>query len=205
VYTGSGASTLATHGTSSLTGAPKKGQKLELQSTCGKSNEQLKAASFKNEGTIVLTNGDSCGYNVDLALAGGTLTNKGTVEVQNPHGGARVIEGSVVNEKTVTVLAGETLKVIGSYSQNKKGTFSTQIAGSSDFGALTVTGTAAIAESKLKLKQIKPFVAKAGEKFAILSSAGLTGTFAKVSGQKIKGGGEYKPLYSGTGVTLEAT
>ncbi len=203
-YAGTGASTIAARGSDTLTGSPKKGQTLELQSTCSQSNEQLKAGSFTNEGTIVLTNAESCGYNVDLALSGGTLTNKGTIAVEYVHGGNRVIEGSLKNEKTVTLFAGETLKVTGAYTQGKKGTLSPQIAGPSSFGKLAVTGTAAI-EGKLKLKQIKPFLAKAGEKFAILTSAGLTGTFAKVSGNKIKHGGEYKPTYSGTGVTLEAT
>jgi len=209
-YSGAGASTIAARGNVTLGGVPgkkgliNKGQTLSIQSTCSQ-HAVLSAGAFTSSGTIVLTNGDGCSNNATLALAGATLTDLGTVEAQYSHGGARTIEGSLVNEKTVTLLAGVTLKVAGSYSQNKKGTLSPQIAGPSSFGVLAVTGTASIAEGKLKLKQIKPFLATAGEKFTILSSAGLTGTFAKVSGQKIKGGGEYKPLYGPSSVTLEAT
>jgi len=45
-----------------------------------------------------------------------------------------------------------------------------------------------------------------GEKFGILSSSALTGTFTKVKKNKIKKSEAkvYTPIYSGTGVTLEA-
>jgi hypothetical protein len=54
--------------------------------------------------------------------------------------------------------------------------------------------------------QVKPFVPTKGETFAILSSSGLTGTFTKVKGNKIKKAPvkKYVPIYSGTGALLEA-
>lgn len=150
------------------------------------SHAKVTGSSFTNAGTVELTNGDGCGNNVTLDLAGGTLTNKGTVEVEEPSGGTRTLEGSLVNEGTVALGAGATLKVTGSFTElGKHAIFKTTIAGASSFGALSVTGTATITR-ELLLVQVKPFVPTKGETFGILSSSGLTGTFTKVKGNKIK-------------------
>ena len=194
-YTGKGTGTIAVRGTSMLTGAINVSQVLVIQST-GSEHATVKAvASFANGGTITLTNGDA-----------GTLENKGTVKAEKSAGGVRTIEGNLKNEKTLTLGAGATLKVTGTFVQGKKGTFGTSIAGASSVGALAVAGTAAI-EGALKITQVKPFLAKAGESFAILSSSARTGTFAKESGGPIAKtiGLYYKPTYSATGVTLVAT
>ena len=204
-YTGTGASTIALRGASSLSGAIGSGQTLSLQST-GSENANISATSFTSGGQIVMTNGDGSGNSVTLNLAGGTLTNKGTVEAVRANGGNRTIEGSLVSEATVAVGAGATLKVTGNFSElGKHAIFEPTIAGASSFGVLAVTGTASITR-ELLIVQVKPFVPAKTEKFAILSSSGLTGTFTKVKGNKIKKEPvkKYVPTYSGTGVTLEA-
>ncbi len=205
-YTGAGASVIAVHGESSpLSGNVSAGQELIIASTCGE-HAKSTAASFTNTGTIVLTNSGSCGNNATLNLGGGTLTNEGTIDAEEPHGGSRTIEGSVSSERTVAVGAGATLKVTGTFSElGKHALFRPTIAGSSSYGALAVTGAATITR-ELLLVQVKPFVPTVGERFPILSSAALTGTFTKVKGNKIKKAAakKYVPIYSGTGVTLEA-
>ena len=207
-YTDKGASKIALRGLAGITtlsGTINVGQTLSLQSTCAE-HAVVSAASFLNSGTLDLTNGDGCGDNVTLNLAGGTLENKGTLNSESPHGGSRTIEGSVKNEKTVSLSASETLKVTGTFTQGKKATLKTAIAGSSSFGALSVTGTATL-DGSLSLTQTKPFLGKAGESFAILASSARTGTFAKYKSLTVKKaiGLYYKPTYSATGVTLVVT
>ncbi len=210
-YTGKGASTIAVRGSSTLAGfpgskgaetLPAKGQTLLLQSSCSK-NATLSAPAFTNEGTIVLENGDGCGNNVTLSLSG-TLTDKGTIKVEHDSGGSRTIEAAIVNEKTLSVAAGQTLTVHGTYTQGKKGTYATGIASSSSFGVLTVTGTASIGGA-LSIVQAKGLTVSEGQKFAVLGSSALTGTFAKLKGNKVKKSKpplKFNPSYSGTGVTL---
>jgi fibronectin-binding autotransporter adhesin len=205
-YTGSGSSTIALRGTTStLSGTISVGQALSLQSTCSE-HTTVSAGSFLNSGTITLTNGDGCGDNVTLSLAGGTLENKGTLNVEEPHGGTRTIEGSILSEHTVALGASATLKVTGSYTQiGKHSIFKTTIAGSSAFGALSASGAASIT-GELLIVQIKPFIPTAGEKFGILGTSALTGKFTKVKGNKIKKATvkHYVPVYTPTAVTLEA-
>ncbi len=209
-YTGDGASTIALHGASALTGPVGAGQTLLLQST-GSENATITAASFTNSGKLVLQNAadsDANSVTLNLAAGSGTLTNanvKGAVlEAEHGNGGNRTIEGNVVDEGTLA--ASTTLKITGTFAMaGKKPILKITIAGASDFGALSVTGTATIL-NELELAQVKPFVPTLGEKFGILSSSALTGTFTKVKKNKIKKSEAkiYTPIYSGTAVTLEA-
>ncbi len=206
-YTGDGASTIALRGTSTLSGPISLGQTLLLQSTSSE-NTNITAASFTNSGKLVLTNAaDGDANSVTLNLAGGTLTNgskKGVIEAERANGGSRTIEGSIVNEGTVGASA--TLRVTGSFTDSgKKPVIKITIAGASDFGSLSIVGPATIL-NELELTQVKPFAPTVGEKFGILSSSALTGTFTKVKKNKIKKSEAkvYTPIYSGTGVPLEA-
>ncbi len=201
-YTGAGASKISLRGASALSGAIGKGQTLSLQSTCNEHAEVSAAGAFVNSGTLNMTNGDVCANNVRLSLAGATLENKGTINVLFPHGGGRLIEGSLTNEKTLAIGndPSQSLKVTGSFSQGAKATLKDTIAGSTNFSRLTLGGAAALS-GKLSLKQVK-FTGKLGESFAILSSASRTGTFASITGNLIKGGAHYIPQYTPTGVNL---
>ncbi|HUB75263.1 MAG TPA: hypothetical protein VL979_14665, partial [Solirubrobacteraceae bacterium] len=211
-YAGTGASTIALRGTSTLSGRPSAGQTLSLQSTSSE-NTSVSAASFTNGGKLVLTNAaDGDANSVALALAGGTLTNaKGAkLLVEHANGGSRTIEGSLVNEGTGAVTAtaagGQTLRVTGSFKQaGKKPILETTVAGASAFGALQVTGAATLA-GELKLVQVKPFVPTVGEKFVILTGSAVSGTFKKVKGNKIKKAPAklYAPIYGASSLTLEA-
>jgi fibronectin-binding autotransporter adhesin len=202
-YTGTGASTIKLRGASTLSGNVAAKQFLFLESTCSEHAVVTAAGSFTNSGTINLTNADGCADNVTLGLTGGTLVNKGTINSLNPVGGSRTVEGNLKNEKTVSLGAGETLNVTGSYTQNAKGTLKVAIAGTSNFGALAITGPATLAG---KLALTHTFVGKAGNSFAILASSSRTGTFSKETGGLIGTAGlYYKPTYSATEVTLVVT
>ncbi len=202
-YTDKGASKLALRGASSLSGTINKGQTLSLQSNCSEHAVVSAAGSFLNSGTINFTNIESCANNVTLGLAGGSLENKGTLNVLFPHGGSRTIEGGLANEKTLAIgnEATQALKVTGSYSQGAKATLKMTIAGAANFSRLAASGAVALA-GKLTLKQVK-FSGKAAESFAIVSGSSRTGEFASVTGNAIKGGAlHYQPHYTPTGVNL---
>ena len=200
-YTNKGASKIAQRGASTLSGEVGKGQTLSIESGCSEHAEDTAAGSFVNSGTIYLTNGETCGNNATLRLAGGTLDNKGKLEVLFPHGGARTIEGSLTNEKTLTLANGQALKVTGNFSEGTKATTKVTIAGTSNFGSLSASGSVAVA-GKLALKQFK-FTAKAGESFTIVSGASRTGEFSSVTGNAIaKTTLHYLPHYTATGVSL---
>jgi hypothetical protein len=206
-YTNKGKSTIALRGSSTLSGTINAGQTLSIQSTASEHATTTAAGSFTNSGTIVLTNGDTAGDNATLSLAGGTLANKGTVKVENPHGGARQIEGGLNNEKTVSIAAGETLKLTGSYMQTTKGSLTIAIASASSFGVLSATGAATLAGA-LSVAPVKGFKGSLGQTYGILSASSLTGTFSDVDGAVITKslpGLYYKPTYSATGVTLVVT
>ena len=151
-YTNKGASKIALRGTAKLTGAVNKGQTLDVQSDNGQ-NAEVTAGGFVNSGTIVLTNVETSGNNVRLELGGATLENKGKLEALYPDGGTRTIEGSLVNEKTLTLANGKgnPLQVDGKFTQTSKGTMTITIEGASTkFGRLSATEAVSI-EGKLAL------------------------------------------------------
>ncbi len=206
LYPGNGVTTIALRGEkSTLIGTVNSGQILSIQSTCNSHAKTTASASFTNYGTIRLTNGDGCGNNATLDLSGNTLTNKGTVNSANPHGGARTIEGAVTNEGTLSLGGGETLKVTSTYTQTSNGTLQVKVGSATSFGALSVSGSATIAGT-LTVIQKAPFEGSLGQTFTILTSASLTGTFAAETGDQIGSTSlYYKPTYSATAVTLVVT
>ena len=208
-YTGKGAGVLALRGEGgSVSGAINAGQTLSIQSTCSE-NTAPTATAFTNSGTIVLTNGDGCGDSSSLRLGAETLTNKGTIKIEEPHGGTRAIEGSVKQEKTLQLGPGNpTLKVSGTFTQSKSGTLKDYVNSSSSFGVLASAGAATLA-GKLQLVQLKGFFASVGQKYAVLTTPALAGTFSKESGAVVKqkgvSGRYYLPTYAAGGVTLVVT
>jgi hypothetical protein len=201
-YSEHGGGKIAVRGASALTGTIRTGETLSIQSTCSVNTLVTSTGSFNNNGTLELTNGDGCGNNAALNLKGGTLTNNGTFVSANPHGGLREIEGNLVNNLILSLAAGETLHVSGTYTQSSAGKLRTFIASSGSYGVLAVSGTASIAGT-LTLRQVEPFKASLEQTYGILSSSALSGTFATESEDQVNFTGlYYKLTYSTTGVTL---
>ncbi len=201
-YTNKGASKIAQRGASSLSGTINKGQTLVIESSNSEHAEDTAAGSFTNSGTLIFTNAENNGNNVTLKLGGGTLDNKGKFEVLFPKGGTRTIQGSLINEKTLTIANNANpLRVEGAFSQTSKATMKLTIAGSTNFGHVSASGAVAVG-GKLSLKQSK-FTAKAKESFAIVAGVSSTGEFSSVTGNAVKGGSlHYIPHYVATGVNL---
>ncbi len=203
-YSEHGSGPIQVRGTSTMTGAVRAGQTLQIASTCGE-HAVLTAGSFTNNGTIELTNGDSCGDNATLNMKGGTLTNHEKLVAVELHGGVRTIEGNLVNQALLRLEAGQTLHVTGNFSQTSIGRVKTLIASASSFGSLAVTGSATLAGA-LVLRQVEPFKATLGQTFAIVAGGSIGGKFETESEDQINSSGlYYKPTYSATGVTLAVT
>jgi fibronectin-binding autotransporter adhesin len=101
-YTGTGASTIALHGTSTVNGSIGAEQVLVIESTCSENASAELPASATNAGTIKLTNGDSCGNSATLDTETGTLTNSGKIVTEVPVNGSRTLEGNLTNTGTIT-------------------------------------------------------------------------------------------------------
>ncbi len=105
-YTGAGASAIATHGTTTLSGTSSPGQSLSIESTSGENAVATAPSGFTNGGSITLTNGDAAANNATLAVTPPqTLSNSGTITTEVAHGGARTIEGSLDNTGTLAINA----------------------------------------------------------------------------------------------------
>ncbi|HUA11308.1 MAG TPA: hypothetical protein VMA83_04830 [Solirubrobacteraceae bacterium] len=106
-YTGTGASTIAARGTSTLSGSLASGQTLEIQSTSGENAQLTAAASFTNAGQITLSNASDGDQNSATLVVdkGETLTNSGTIasEPGNGSGGSRTLAGSITNTGTIEI------------------------------------------------------------------------------------------------------
>jgi hypothetical protein len=104
-YAGSGASTVALRGSSSLSGTSAAGQSLSVESTCGEHAVATAASGFTNGGTMTLTNAETCGNNATVAISSGTLVNSGKIVTEISHGGARQIQGNLTNTGTLAINA----------------------------------------------------------------------------------------------------
>jgi PKD domain/IPT/TIG domain len=211
-YTGSGSSTIKMRSyPSRLSGNISSGQSLEIEGCAGNGYQAVvgAASGFTNEGSIALTSaknsGNNCGSNDNATLNvenGGTLTNIGTIATEAGNGGERYLNGNLANDRLLSLGAGTTLKLTGSYTEAKAGTLETMIGGTSDFGALSATGSATLAGTVLA-RQVNSFKGQLGQKFAILGAASRSGAFAHTSGATIGPDLYYAPVDTATGTNLD--
>ncbi len=183
-FTGTAQSAFVLRGIVTMTGEVAKSDKVTIESTCGK-NTEVNASTFKNSGAMILTNSGACGNEASILLGAGTLTNKGTITVEQSYGGVRKIEGSLTNEKTLTLVGEPTLKVTGSYTQTTKGSLKVPIASATSYGVIAASGSASIA-GKLTLSQAKTFKATVGQSFPIITASSESGNFTKESSATVK-------------------
>jgi predicted secreted protein len=210
-YTGSGASTVRARSyTNQLTGNISPGQSLVIEGCVGNGYPGYVEAAkgFSNEGTIALTSAkhgtSDCGGNDTsrLTLASGTLTNNGTFSTEPGTGGERKLEGSLSNDGLLSLGAGTTLKLTGAYTEAKAATLETMLGGTSDFGALSVSGSATIAGT-VWVRQVNSFKGENGQVFAILGAASRSGAFVHTSGATIGPKLYYSPVNTATGTNLD--
>jgi hypothetical protein len=167
------------------------------------------ASGFTNEGSITFTSANygelNCGGNDNTTLNiedGGTLTNTGTITTEPGNGGERKLNGSLTNDRLLSLGAGTTLKLAGTYAEAKAATLESMIGGTSDFGALSATGSATLAGTVLA-RQTNSFKGELGQKFAILGAASRSGAFGHTSGATIGPDLYYTPVDTATGTNLD--
>jgi hypothetical protein len=196
-YSGAGASTITTRGESStLSGAPSTGQSLTIEGTSSENAKTTATSGFTNAGSITLTS--SAATAARLKLSGGTLTNSGTF--RSELGGPRALEGNLLDEGLVSLGAGATLEVTGTYTQSKVATLAVANTGGG-FGQLHVTGSTTL-DGTLSVADEGGFSPAEGATFEVISGTGsVSGTFTGLAGPS---GGLYSVKYEPHSVVLIA-
>ncbi|MGO9490213.1 MAG: PKD domain-containing protein [Solirubrobacteraceae bacterium] len=206
-YAGSGASRIYARGYyTELSGNISKEQELVVDGSCESSYHEGRLylnGEQVNEGTIVLSSDCEAPSRL-YRNAAGALTNKGTIKVLAGAGGERETNSAIINEGTLAIDAGVQLDSSGAFTQGRYGTLQPAIASASSFGALSVSGTATIAGT-IEPSPQGGFKAAGGDKFAVLAATPRSGTFEFEKDGSIGGGLYYKPVYTTTGATLEAS
>ena len=112
------------------------------------------------------------------------VNNAGNITLSGPGASITGIASLLSNSGNLTIGPGSTLTVAGNYTQTAAGTLTVQLGGtpgSSQFGQLAVTGTAALAGA-FNLALVNGFYPTAGQQFNVISFTGSTGAFAQFFG-----------------------
>ncbi len=119
-YTGSGASTIASRATTNLQGNLASGQNLVIDpgSGCSGASQVTAAIGFTNAGTITLSGSCDSG----LILTSGTLTNTGSLHMQNSGANTSELKGSLTNSGTFDVNDGTSFDKSGATLKQTAGT-----------------------------------------------------------------------------------
>jgi hypothetical protein len=183
----------------------------------------MSAEGIRANGVVRLAGSES-GY-AALAIQGGTLVNKGTIQSLAGAGTDRHIQGNLANDGTLVIetytlmnFAGSTwvnsglisiaagaelsLNVSGgaTFIQTEQGTLKIGINSASSFGRLT--GAAQNLAGQLVVARKKSYKPGAGTVFSILNATARTGEFAKVVNAVVDKARYFKPTYSSTNTSL---
>ena len=207
-YAGPGASRIVAHGYDTrLRGQLSAGQTFVIEAECNFPYVYvITEGNVTNGGTIAMTS-SGCAHEDELRVESeSTLTNTGTISVEAGAGGERELStsGTLLNSGSLSIAAGVQLTVNGPYDQGKAGSLRSAIASSSSFGSLAVHGTATLAGT-VEAAPVAGLEASAGQKLAIVTATSRAGVFEFERGGAIGGGLYYRPVYSPTEVTLEAS
>ncbi len=108
-----------------------------------------------------------------------------------------ILAGDFTNDGVLSIAAGGTFGVAGTYTQASTGTYEPGLASTSSFGVLNVTSTAALAGT-VAAQVASGFTPPSGSTYGVLNSGGLGGThFTTVSGQ-------FTQVVSGGDLSLKA-
>ena len=130
------------------------------------------------------------------ATESGSLTNNGTIDSMATSAGT-FINGSVINNGTFRAESGHATTITGDFSQSSGGTLRIDIGDPTNFGRLTISGTATL-DGQLNVIT-SGFTPSAGAAFAVIHSTGArSGEFAGYTYT----GQTYTPQYLANGLTL---
>ena len=126
--------------------------------------------------------------------AAGSLSGSGQLTGNLSHTGGLVSPGSSAG----------TLSIAGTYAEAAAGNLHIELAGTSSFDKLAITGAASLA-GQLEAVLIGGFSPAVGNSFQILTSAGITGTFSSTVLPTLSGNLVWTISYGPTSVTLAVT
>ncbi|HEX8816144.1 MAG TPA: hypothetical protein VF753_11635 [Terriglobales bacterium] len=187
------------------------------------------AASFTNDGSLTVSKGSTFtvggGGTYFQSGTGKTVVN-GTVSVpageeerredETASGDFKVTKGFLYGNggsvlahvyNSGTVVAGPSLTATGKltvnpgYIQTASGALDANIASSTKYNVLNVSGTATLGGT-LNIGLLNSFVPTVGESFVILSAKSVSGTFATVNGTQINDSEHFTVTYNADNVTL---
>jgi hypothetical protein len=117
--------------------------------------------------------------------------------------GTKTMDVTFTNLGTLEIRTG-TLSVVNSYTPTSTSTLRFAVGGydaGTGFGRLTVSSALALA-GQLDLMLTNSFIPTNDAVFTVITANSRSGTFSSVKGRSIGNGLYFKPVYSGTGVTL---
>lgn len=180
----------------------------------------LTGGTYLLSGTLQYTDSGFTGTGIEVDAASITITGSGEFEDANGANGLRnfatiasgglfglgkgttySVPASLTNSGTVSILAGDTLKVPGNYTQNSSATWSEGINSQTKYGIMKVTGTSTLGGT-LALGVLAGWTSKVGEVLTPLTAGTNTGTFASVTGTATGNGNVLVINYTATGFTL---
>jgi hypothetical protein len=126
-------------------------------------------------------------------------TNEGTMRAS---GGNLGSSGTGTNSALIEIGAGFVMNARSGFSQDGSGTLSLDIASSSSFGRVVVTGQATLAGT-LDINLTGGFDPAVGETFTVMTFGSRSGDFTAITGLDIGGGKVLQPTFDGTTLVLE--
>ena len=117
-------------------------------------------------------------------------------------GGDLATSGTGTNSGTIEISAGQKLTARNGFVQDAAGTLSIEIAGTSSFGQVKVTGAATLAGT-LDVTLGGGFSPNIGDTFTIMTFGSHAGDFATVNGLDIGGGKRFDRTFTATEMILE--
>ncbi|HLN26979.1 MAG TPA: hypothetical protein VK395_04500 [Gemmataceae bacterium] len=177
--------------------------------TVAKGYTFMAPGAFSNAGAVTVGSGGTFTVGTsNYTQSQGTTTVDGTLSAANVNlnggelNGTGTIEANVINAATVS--PGDqpgTLTIQGNYTQTAAGTLDIAIDGTSQYGQLSITGTATLA-GILNVSLENGFTPSSGDSFLVLISKQLSGTFTTINGLTFGTGQSLVPVYSGVGLNL---
>ena len=138
----------------------------------------------------------------------GTLLN-GSDALGITNGAAVLVSGSftgnVINQGSLSTANGPAIITItGNYTENSAALLNIQVAGTSAFDQLHVSGTATL-DGTLNLSLLNSFLPDPSETFAIVSAGTVSGTYTPGSNPSYSGRPLFSTQYGSTALTLQGT
>ncbi len=166
---------------------------------------------LSNAGALMVGSGGTFSTGTsDYLQSSGTTTVDGTLSAANVtlNGGALngsgAIQGNLTNAATIEPGdAPGTLTVQGNYTQPAAGVLDVDLDGASQFGQLTVSGTATL-DGTLNVSLSNTYTPNLGDSFKILTFASRSGDFATENGLNLPNGDFFVPVYHSDDLTLLA-